>query len=260
MAPSGALYRFVVTNTGTAPLVNITVSDAELGIPATPIADLGVGDSVIIGSGDIPALNVPERCDSAGEFTNVASVNAQSGETGEGVNDSDPAVLVCEGDDLCLTRTPGFWGTHPHVAVQYLDIEVCGVTIDNTQSGNDHSTAEAMCVSGQDAKKASPKSSMHYLQLVRQLTAAKLNIAASATNEGTCDIVGGVDIDALIASCELLCGASDKVIAASGCIAGLDAFNNSVDTLETFGPFIQPGPAVPGECQEANGNGTIVRP
>ena len=250
----------MVTNTGTAPLVNVTVSDAELGIPPTPIANLAVGESVIIGSGDIPALNVAERCDSAGEFTNVASVNAQSGETGAGVNDSDPAVLICEGTDLCLTRTPGFWGTHPHVAVQYLDIDVCGVTIDNTQAGNDHSTAEAMCVSGRDAKGASPKSSMQYLQLVRQLTAAKLNIAASAEGGATCDTVDGVDIDALIESCELLCGASDKEIAASGCIEGLDAFNNSVDTLETFGPFIQPGPAAPGECQEANGNGTIVRP
>ena len=258
-APSGALYRFVVANTGTAPLVNVVVADPELGIPPTPIANLGVGDSVIIGSGEIPALNVAERCDSAGEFTNVASVNAQSGETGAGVNDADPAVLVCEGDDLCLTRTPGFWGTHPHVAVQFLNIDVCGVTIDNTTAGNDHSTAEAMCISGQDAKKANPKSSMQYLQLVRQLTAAKLNIAASAEGGATCDTVGGEDIDALIESCELLCGASDKEIAQSGCIEGLDAFNNSVDTLETFGPFIQPGPAAPAECQDARGNGIIVQ-
>jgi hypothetical protein len=258
-APSGALYRFVVTNTGTAPLINGTVSDPELGIPPTPIPDLAVGQQVIIGSGEIPALNVAERCDSAGEFTNVASVSAESAETGAGVNDSDPAVLVCEGDDLCLTRTPGFWGTHPHVAVQYLDIEVCGTTIDNTAAGNDHSTAEAMCVSGTDAKKASPQSNMKYLQLVRQLTAAKLNIAASLTDEGTCDTVGGVNIDALIESCEALCGATDKAIAASGCIEKLDAFNNSEDTLEIFGPFIKPGPAAPEECQEANGNGIIVR-
>ncbi|MFP5414601.1 MAG: hypothetical protein ACLGG1_06270 [Gammaproteobacteria bacterium] len=256
-APSGALYRFVVTNTGTAPLVNVVVADLELGIPSTPIANLAVGESVIIGSGEIPALNVAERCDSAGEFTNVASVDAQSAETSEAVTDSDPAVLLCEGVDTCLTRTPGFWGTHPHVTVQFLDIEVCGNTIDNTGAGNGNSSAEAMCMSGRDAKKAG--SNMSYLQLVRQLTAAKLNIAASATDGGTCDSVGGVNIDSLIERCELLCDASAKTIAASGCIEQLDAFNNSEDTLETFGPFIQPGPAAPAECQAANGNGIIVK-
>ena len=264
-APSGALYQFVVRNTGTAPLVNVVVSDAELGIPATPIANLAVGDSVIIGSGQIPALNVAERCDSSGEFTNTANVSAQSGETGAGVNDSDPAVLVCEGDDLCLTRTPGFWGTHPHVTVQYLAIEVCGKPIDTTEAGNNHSSAEAMCMSGTDAKNASPKSNMHYLQLVRQLTAAKLNVAASATGEGTCDTVGGVDIDALIERCEAaaLCGDSGpkggSLITASGCIGLLDAFNNSEDTLAPFDSFLSPGPAAPAECQEANGNGVIIR-
>jgi F0F1-type ATP synthase membrane subunit c/vacuolar-type H+-ATPase subunit K/hemin uptake protein HemP len=262
--PSGAMYQFVVTNTGTAPLVNVTVQDAELGIASTVIpGTLDPGDSVIIGSGDIPALTVAERCDSAGEFTNVAAVSANSEETGAGVNDSDPAVLVCEGDDLCLTRTPGFWGTHPHVTVQYLDIEVCGKPIDTTEAGTNHSSAEAMCMSGTDAKKGG--SNMHYLQLVRQLTAAKLNVAASLDDGGTCDTVGGVDIDDLIERCEAaaLCGDSGpkggSLITASGCIGLLDAFNNSEDTLDVFGPFVSPGPAAPGECQEANGNGVIVK-
>jgi len=261
--PSGAMYRFVVTNTGTAPLVNVTVEDAELGIPPTLISNLAVGEQVIVGSGTIPQLEVAERCDSAGEFTNVAAVSADSAETGAGVNDSDPAVLVCEGDDLCLTRTPGFWGTHPHVTVQYLDIEVCGKTIDTTEAGNNHSSAEAMCMSGTDAKKAG--SNMHYLQLVRQLTAAKLNVAASLEDGGTCDTVGGVNIDDLIERCEAaaLCGDSGpkggSLITASGCIGLLDAFNNSEDTLDVFGPFVSPGPAAPGECQEANGNGVIVK-
>jgi hypothetical protein len=265
-APSGALYRFVVTNTGTAPLINVVVADPELGIPSTPIANLAVGQSVIVGSGQIPALNVAERCDSAGEFTNVASVNAQSAETLQGVTDSDPAVLVCRADDSCLTRTPGFWGTHPHVTRQYLPIRVCGEVIDEiaaetgtggTGSLSSDSSAEAMCMSGVDAKKAG--SNMSYLQLVRQLTAAKLNVAASATNEGTCDSVGGVNIDRLIARCELLCDASAKTIAASGCIEQLDAFNNDPEDMDPFGPFVTPGPAVPGECQTATGNGWIIK-
>lgn len=264
--PSGALYRFVVTNTGTAPLVNVTVQDAELGIGPTVIpGTLDPGDSVTIDSGTIPALAVVERCDEAGEFTNTAQVDADSAETEESVTDSDPAVLVCTGQDECLTRTPGFWGTHPHVTVQYLDISVCGKPIDTTRAGNNHSSAEAMCMSGVDAKNATPKSNMHYLQLVRQLTAAKLNVAASLEDGGTCDTVGGVNIDALIARCEAraLCGDSGatggSLITASGCIGLLDAFNNSEDTLDVFGPFVSPGPAAPAECQKATGNGVIVR-
>lgn len=262
-APSGAMYRFIVENTGTSDLENVTVQDTELGIPPTGIANLAVGEQVTIDSGDIAALTVIERCDSAGEFANTATANGDSVETGATVTDSDPAVLVCEADDTCLTRTPGFWGTHPHVTVQFLDIEVCGETISTTEAGTGASSAEAMCISGQDAKKGG--TNMHYLQLVRQLTAAKLNIAASATDEGTCDTVGGVDIDALIERCEslTLCGdtgaKAGKLIAASGCIEQLDAFNNSDDTLEVFGPFVTPGPADPTECQEANGNGVVVK-
>ena len=82
---------------------------------------------------------------------------------------------------------------------------------------------------------------------------------------GTCDTVGGVNIDALIARCEAetLCTDSGAKggsrITASGCIGLLDAFNNSEDTLDVFGPFVSPGPAAPAECQKATGNGVIVR-
>lgn len=265
-APSGALYQFTVTNIGDLPLVNLVVDDAELGIPPTPIpGTLEPGASVVIGSGTdgFADLNVEQRCASGGTFINTASVTANPiDDPEEDVTDSDPATLICTGNDLCLTRTPGFWGTHPHVTDLFLDITVCGETIDNTDAGNGSSSAEAMCMSGQDAKQGG--TNMHYLQLVRQLTAAKLNIAASATNEGTCDTVGGVDIDALIERCEAaaLCGdtgaKAGKLIAASLCIEQLDAFNNSDDTLEVFGPFVTPGPADPTECQEANGNGIIV--
>ena len=269
-APSGALYRFTVTNIGNFPLVNLVVEDADLGIGPTSIpGTLEPGASVVIGSGTagFAALDVAERCASGGTFINTASVTANPidapSDPAEAVTDADPATMICTGNDLCLTRTPGFWGTHPHVTEEFLDITVCGKTIDNTNAGNGSSSAEAMCMSGQDAKKAG--TNMHYLQLVRQLTAAKLNIAASATNEGTCDTVGGVDIDALIERCEslTLCGdtgaKAGKQIAASGCIEQLDAFNNSEDTLDVFGPFVTPGPADPTECQEANGNNVVVK-
>lgn len=266
-APHGAMYRFTVTNTGNVPLVNQQIEDVQLGItpPVAVPGTLNPGASYVLDSGDLgwAALDVAERCGNAGTFINTASVTADPIDGGDAVSDTDPATLVCTGNDLCLTRTPGFWGTHPHVTEEFLDIEVCGLPIDNTEEGNGSSSAEAMCMSGQDAKKGG--SNMHYLQLVRQLTAAKLNIAASATNEGTCDTVGGVDIDALIERCEAaaLCGDSGakggKLITASGCIEALDVFNNSDDTLDVFGPFVRPGPAAPGACQAANGNGTVVK-
>jgi uncharacterized repeat protein (TIGR01451 family) len=264
--PSGAMYRFVVTNDGNTPLINVTVQDPVLGIPATPISDLAVGQTVTIGGGTIAALNVATACDHAGEFTNTAEVDAVYAATGAVVTDSNPAVLECIGQDQCLTRTPGFWGTHPEVTIQYLPITVCGKPIDVTSAGTNHSSAEAMCVSGVDAKSATPASNMNYLQLVRQLTAAKLNVAASAAGGGTCDVVGGVNIDALIARCEAaaLCGDSGakggKLITASGCIDQIDAFNQDANTtLAPFGPFVSPGPASPAACQTANGNGIIVR-
>jgi hypothetical protein len=76
--PSGAMYRFIVRNTGTAPLTNVTVSDPTVGIPPTVIADLAVGQQVIIGSGQFPQMTVAVRCDSSGAFINTASVSAES--------------------------------------------------------------------------------------------------------------------------------------------------------------------------------------
>jgi hypothetical protein len=268
-APSGAMYRFIVENIGDVDLTGLEIEDLVLGIGPLDIPGnlvLEKGESVTINSGTAgyAALDVTERCDHGGTFENSVTVDAHAVDVvTDTVTDSDPAFLICTGDDLCLTRTPGFWGTHPHVTDLFLDIEVCGKPIDTTDAGTNSSSAEAMCVSGQDAKKGG--SNMHYLQLVRQLTAAKLNVAASATNEGTCDSVGGVDIDLLIERCEAaaLCGdtgaKAGKLIAASGCIEQLDAFNNSEDTLDVFGPFVSPGPAAPAECQEANGNGVIVK-
>ena len=94
-APSSADYRFIVRNNGTSPLTNVLVDDAELGIAGYAVGDLAVGAEVVITSGQIAALHVAERCNSAGTFANVVDVTAQSTETGETVGDSDPAHLIC---------------------------------------------------------------------------------------------------------------------------------------------------------------------
>lgn len=268
--PSGAWYRLIVKNVGNVPLTSVTVEDATLGISPTPISNLTVGQEVIIGAGAIAALNVATRCDRAGTFTNVAVAN---GTSADGiVTDSDPAVLKCEQNDTCLTHTPGFWGTHPGVTAQYLPLTVCGKPINKVLAENgtgssgspgSKSSIEAMCISAGDAKLAG--NNMTYLQLVRHLVAAKLSVAASATAPvpGTCTSFGyngsPVNVDALIASCESLCGASATAINSSGCIDKLDVFINSDDTLAPFGPFVSPGPADSTQCKKANGNGWIVK-
>ncbi len=168
--------------------------------------------------------------------------------------------------DSCLTRTLGFWGTHPHLiqsndarSLDLLPITVCGTALPVT-AGPVCSTSEALCSSAHDNK-----SNPTYLALVAQLTAAKLNLAATAvvTGGGCGDWVslGGESIDALIARCENLCGASKKVISESGCIGALDEFNSSEDgSLDvTPPPFDSPGPALPGECQDARGNGISLK-
>lgn len=103
-APHGAEYRFIVTNTGTADLTGVVINDATLGITNYAVGDLAVGASVTIGSGDIPAAAVAERCANPGEFTNIASTSGQSVDDGSTVNDSDAAVLVCAGQPMLQVR------------------------------------------------------------------------------------------------------------------------------------------------------------
>ena len=98
------------------------------------------------------------------------------------------------------------------------------------------------------------------LQLIRQCTAAALNIAASADNGGNC----GSDFpeleDLLEECCDNLCNsaAEPSEISDSGCIEDLDVFNNSPDTLVPVPDlFLNPPDATPADCGEANGNGFV---
>ena len=96
--PSDAEYRFVVSNIGTAPLINVVVNDTELGITNYVVGNLAVNESITITSGDLPAMNVSDRCTHSGTFTNIAQVDGESAENGVKTTDDDPAVLVCTGE------------------------------------------------------------------------------------------------------------------------------------------------------------------
>jgi hypothetical protein len=58
----GALYRLVVSNTGSRALSNVEINDPDLGITAYMVGALGVGETVILYEGDIPQLSQPGRC------------------------------------------------------------------------------------------------------------------------------------------------------------------------------------------------------
>jgi len=100
----GALYRVSLTNNGTVNIVNITVTDASLGIFDEPVSDLAPGQTVILTSGEIPALNQPGRCQTPGDVTNIAIVDGTSEDTGNPVSDSDPAVVRCVEEAIRLLK------------------------------------------------------------------------------------------------------------------------------------------------------------
>ncbi len=165
-----------------------------------------------------------------------------------------PSCEPCGGPgevDECLTRSPGFWGNHPHITTLFTPITVCGVALTNVDAGNCSSATEALCVSPGTEAYLNPA----YASLVRQLSAAKLNLAASAANGGSC----APEVDTLIANCESLCNADQATISGSGCIEALGAFNGSLDTFSiTPAPFDRPGPASSVQCSTANGNGVVI--
>ena len=98
-APGGAEYRFVIKNCGDVDLKNVSVDDAQLGIPPAIVGDLSVGQQIVIDKGNFQfgGLVHPARCPDPGTYTNIVQVGAQSSETDEFVEDIDPANLICTG-------------------------------------------------------------------------------------------------------------------------------------------------------------------
>ena len=188
-----------------------------------------------------------------------------------------PSCEACGGGgdgEECLTRTIGFWGTHPWITNDYAPVTVCGKTIGcngaptaNSDPGCPAGTCDSV-IEGLCSIPAELHSNQAYVSMVRQLTAAKLNLNATGelVDGATCSGFTYQDrsIQEWIAFCEGLCGANKATISNSGCIEALDAFNNSQDTGfdVTPAPFDQPGTddfgntsgADPSECVEAHGN------
>ncbi len=120
-APSGgfgadATYRLIVRNIGTETLINAVINDATLGLVNVPVpgGPLAPGDERVIDAGAAGFENLffEDRCDSAGNKSNIARVDAEGEDTGTPVSDDDPANVKCEGGgEGC---TPGYWKQSQH--------------------------------------------------------------------------------------------------------------------------------------------------
>lgn len=173
--------------------------------------------------------------------------------TGTNKQISNTADDLCEaGGEGCFTRTPGFWGTHPETTALFVPLaSTCGFAVTNAPEA-----IQDMCVSNQEAKPND--TTQTHLQLMRQCTAALLNINATTAAEGDCESEFPGINDTLATCCfSNLCEQDSKAVAASGCIETLDAFNNDdFDGNELEQPF-ESSPANPEACQAAGNDGVL---
>jgi hypothetical protein len=156
--------------------------------------------------------------------------------------DCSAAENCGDGGGECLTHTLGFWGTHPWITNNYGSVTVCGHTVgcDGAADGESNPSCEyGHCNDIMEAlgsNSSELKNAGAYIALIRQLAAAKLNLAATgALVEGaSCSgwTYGGKTIQGWIEACEAtnLCNGSQSKISNSGCIEALNAFNNSGDS------------------------------
>jgi hypothetical protein len=252
-----------------------TVGDGSCFSSASPVAkcddpQLAPGECVTMTLSIAGELNKPGR--GAAVVVDKESTTCESS-CMQGPS-CDPCVSPPPGD-ACLTRTIGFWGNHPWITNNYAPVTVCGNTLGcngdadgesdpSCPAGTCDSIMEGLCsIGSEDTNQA-------YIAMVRQLTAAKLNLNATAVlfNGASCASwqYDGRTIQEWISYCESdpICGGTKGRISKSGCIEALDAFNQSEDgnLTVTPAPFDHPATddygntsgADPSQCGHAQGN------
>jgi hypothetical protein len=259
--------------TGTCAANDNTPSD---GTPAM-VGAFGLGDNSCFSGAPNNAQGFVAKCDDvkdlnpgdcitmtvsiAGENTGLglgaAIVVDKEGTTCTSACMQGPSCEPCEQPPdgaACLTRTIGFWGTHPWITNNYVPVTVCGnsLTCDGGGDGKSNPSCDVgACndvMEGLGSIPSELKGNEAYVTLVRQLTAAKLNLNATSTlfNGATCSsfTFQGKTIQQWIAMCDTtgMCNANKATISGSGCIEALNAFNNSQDTgfAQTPAPFDRP--------------------
>jgi hypothetical protein len=174
-----------------------------------------------------------------------------------------PSCERCDGDggsNHCLTRTLGFWGTHPWITNNYATdtnpITVCGnpLDCDDPDDGKSSPSCTAgTCDSVMEGLGSNPggelSTNQPYVSMIKQLTAVKLNLAATTAlappDTKICEdwTFQGKTIRQWIETCESsFCAGTKSQISSSGCIEAFDDFNNSQDSGfdQTPAPFDRP--------------------
>jgi hypothetical protein len=256
-----------VTNSGATGLTGCTVTDTTFAnnstcpatntsnpitVPVTPATfDLSTPGGMQTSTGTVSGLTA-DACNSASVTCTVA---------GTSTTVSASATAVCHVPATgCFTRTPGFWGTHPDVTQSLLPLPSCGITLTTTTAQLPGSATEDLCgTGGRDFKPNN--TSPQQLQLIRQCTAAALNLAVSQQAGLSCEN----SFPGITAAFNTCCVGTGSVcdsglhpaqIDASGCEPFLDAFNNQFDTTP-FPAFLVNGPAEPDQCKISNGDGFV---
>ena len=257
---------------------NITIGDGSCFNSTYPVAkcdntNLPEGSCIemkleVAGEENLPGLGA----------TVVVSKEAQDCTTTCLAGPSCEPCLPPPGGEECLTRTLGFWGTHPWITNDYDPVTVCKNEL--LCSGADNGESNPACqartcnsiMEGLGSIGGELNKNAAYVSMVKQLTAAKLNLNATAAlvDGATCSDFEyqGKTIQAWIELCEGLCNKSQSQISGSGCIEALDAFNNSEDVgfLVTPAPFDKPpvddhgniSGADPSAFQDAHSGGYVI--
>jgi hypothetical protein len=158
-----------------------------------------------------------------------------------------------------VTRTRGFWGTHPWITNNYGPVDVCGQAAgcSGAQTASQSPTSCTLTPCGTSIMEAlgsngpEYKQCVEYAAFVAQLAAAQLNLAATATlypDDAQCTewrSSADLTISQVLAMCNTVSACScASVSLLTECTAALDDFNNSPDALgdgPTLAPFDRPG-------------------
>ncbi len=274
----GGTCTCVPTGGGCSVDPNIVLGDGSCFDPTDPVAkcdntELPVGSCIemvlqLAGESNLPGLGAGIVISKESTDCNASCLKGPSCEP----------CLPPPGGEECLTRTLGFWGTHPWITNDYDPVTVCknDLVCDGADDGESNPSCEAhecnSIMEGLGSIGGELSKAQSYIAMVKQLTAAKLNLNATAAlvDGATCSDFEyqGKSIQAWIETCELLCNKSQSQISTSGCIEALDAFNNSEDVgfPVTPAPFDRPplddhgniSGADPSAFQDSHSGGYVI--
>ena len=131
-----AEYRLVVENTGTEPLVDLVINDAQLNL--TNIVVSGVllpGELRTLTQADpgFGPLMKYNRCDAIGDKLNIASVSARGRFSGDTVTDNNPAFVNCQDPQIEIVKQVRLSDGDAYVDADVADAAPVGVIGDGAQ-------------------------------------------------------------------------------------------------------------------------------